>query len=631
MENTVVYSEKDDQAKGDSFQSLSKDIEVADDNSLSRRLVKKVKPECVLILNVKESQTRENCIEESLLQTIPGLDNKIPKHIISFDERYLRRCLELIYISASKATSSLNISSNLGFSRAGVLSNSSNTPQIRSRYACDLARFIVECPLAVGTGNAVISPAGDWFVGKITGCKSMMNILKSPLFRQFGALNSDVNHGRTNLIDVKGEICSDFITSPGGLSISSSQNLEKGTVVLGNHRCGSEPVHKRLVSVSSTNSTLSDQSSSVSAAITQGMLQCTWKAGFPHYVFSIDDQRDVYVANLLKAESPDDRVLDYMYMFHSRAVDKKERDIRLDESDIVGKMRVSTSFTLCPNNSEIMETEFVLFGLNDNCAGETKTSSHVLRKNRGLSRKVVEVFKTSLSSKQRASSKFGGTNAILENSSLEPCQDLCNSLNPLGRANLSENHLPPNLELAAIIVKTHIRDNRQEAGIGGWGLKFLKKVGTRQANALEASVPSDCCLRSVGDCSTSMDILVPADFHGGPRTRNGGPSSLTERWRSGGHCDCGGWDIGCPLTVLNYKSSKKETVPPSDTQGECKSFDLFMQGSEQDAPTMKMVNIHDGLYFVNFQSNLSALQSFSIAVAIIHTRSPNLRPELYRK
>ncbi|KAA8548875.1 hypothetical protein F0562_000559 [Nyssa sinensis] len=486
-----------------------------------------------------------------------------------------------------------------------------------------------------GTGNAVISPAGDCLVGRITGSKSMMNILKSPLFRQFGALDRDVNCGRINFIDVKGEICADFNSSPGGLSFRSSRKLEKERVVLGNHRYGSEPVHTRLVSGSSTNSTLSDQSSSsssVSAAITQGMLQCTWRAGFPHYVFSIDDQREVYVANSLKAESPDDRVLDYMYVFHSGVCDKKEHDIHENESDLVGKMRVSTSFTVCPNNLEIMETEFVLFGLNDNCAGETQTSSHIFKKKRGLSKKMVEVFKTSHSSKHRTSSKFGGTNAILENSSFELSQDLCNNLNPLGRANLSENHLLPNLELAAIIVKTHIRDNRQEAGIGGWGLKFLKKVGTGQANvSLEASAPSECCPRNFGDCSTSMDILVPAGFHGGPRTRNGGPSSLTERWRSGGRCDCGGWDIGCPLTVLNYRPNKKETLPPADTQGECKSFDLFIQGSEQDAPIVKMVNIHDGLYSVNFQSNLSALQSFSIAVAIIHTRSPKPQTQILQE
>ncbi|KAA8527806.1 hypothetical protein F0562_035325 [Nyssa sinensis] len=631
MENTIFNLEKDGQKKEDSLQSLGKDVELADDNSMSKSLVEKVNPECVLILNGKESRARESCIQESSLHGILSLDNRIPKYILSFDESYLRHCLELIYISASKATS-INISTNLGSSKTVVLSNGSSSPRISSRYACDLAKFIIECPLVAGIGNAVINYAGDWCVGRITGSKSMMNILKSPLFHQFGALDSDINFGRTNLISNKGASCSDFMSSPSGLSISSSQKLEKETV-LGNHGYGLGPVHRRLVSISSTNSTLSDQSSSSgSATIMQGMLQCTWKAGFPHYVFSVDDQKEAYVANLFKAESPDDKVFDYLYMFHLRAVGKKEHDICENESDLVGKMRVSTSFKLCPNNSEIMETEFVLFGSNDNfVGGEKKTSSHILRKNKGLSKKVMEVFKSSHSNKQRRTSKFGGTSSILDNSSRAQSQDLSNNLDPQIRATFSENHLLPNLELAAIIVKDHIRDNLQEAEIGGWGLKFLKKVGLKQTNAsLETLVPSKCCLRNTGDCGTSMDILIPAGFHGGPRTRNGGPSSLTERWRSGGHCDCGGWDIGCPLTILNTRPSKKKVATPSEIQGDCKSFDLFIQGSEQGTAIMKMVNIHHGLYFIHFQSTLSALQSFSIAVAIIHTQNPTLRPKLYR-
>lgn len=53
----------------------------------------------------------------------------------------------------------------------------------------------------------------------------------------------------------------------------------------------------------------------------------------------------------------------------------------------------------------------------------------------------------------------------------------------------------------------------------------------------------------------------------------------------------------------------------------------MFQGSELKAPTLRMVNIRDGLYFIHFQSNLSALQSLSIAVASVHSQSPSLRPE----
>lgn len=47
-------------------------------------------------------------------------------------------------------------------------------------------------------------------------------------------------------------------------------------------------------------------------------------------------------------------------------------------------------------------------------------------------------------------------------------------------------------------------------------------------------------------------------------------------------------------------------------------------------PVLKLVDIHEGLYFIHFQSSLSALQTLSIAVAIIHTRTPALQPKVYR-
>ncbi|KAG4983227.1 hypothetical protein JHK87_027976 [Glycine soja] len=51
------------------------------------------------------------------------------------------------------------------------------------------------------------------------------------------------------------------------------------------------------------------------------------------------------------------------------------------------------------------------------------------------------------------------------------------------------------------------------------------------------------------------------------------------------------------------------------------------KGSSNFSPTLRMVNVHDGLYFIDhFQPSLSALPSFSIAVVIIHTQSPTLEP-----
>ncbi|XP_058094815.1 uncharacterized protein LOC131240543 isoform X2 [Magnolia sinica] len=215
----------------------------------------------------------------------------------------------------------------------------------------------------------------------------------------------------------------------------------------------------------------------------------------------------------------------------------------------------------------------------------------------------------------------------------EPQVDMLCMLNELDKDNLLLIDPTPNLELAAIVVKDHHHDDSQETGVGGWGLNFLKKVGVQCGNGSLQSSSESCegsCLRNENEGLMSMDVLVPAAFHGGPRSKIGGPSSLTQRWRSGGHCDCGGWDIGCPLTVLNTKSRKAESPSEIDAQEDCRSFDLFIEGAKQGVPALTMVNVHEGLYYIHFQSTLSALQSFSIGVAIIHAQTPSLRSKSWR-
>ncbi|KAJ4722788.1 DUF3527 domain protein [Melia azedarach] len=632
MDNTLANAQKDDQGNEDLLDSLCKEPELSGDNGLdsselkSRRLVRRLNSQRNLILNVKQLLTSKSCVKNLFFRSTRGLDTKIPKHMATLDERYLRRCLELIHSSSSKAAQ-CNISVNLGSAKMGILWDDINPPpKTSAENTCDLARFVFECPLAAESGSVVISPAGQWIVGSVMGSKSMINILKSPLLSKLGALDGDGNFGRISLNE--GSINYEFMTSPGEFGSYSSPKLEKGTKRLGNHKHRSEAGHKRLVSVSSSNSTCSDQSSSsASAPTSMGVLQCMWNGGNPHFVCSIDDRKEVFVAKLSNIESADDKSLDYMYSFHWRKGGQKAHEIHDNEPLLVGKMKVSISFTLCPNNSKIMETQFTLFGSSENLEGEMQASSHEIRKSKGLSKKVAEVFRTTQSFKQRTFSKFGGSSVIQEYCSWEPCQNTGDNVEALGGASLSENHLPPNLELASIVVKEHLPGSCQNE-VGGWGLNFLRKGGAKQtAETPKTSAGSACCGRDTGDCSTSMDIIIPAGFHGGPRTRNGGPSSLIERWRSGGCCDCGGWDLGCPLTVLNTRLSKKNVLSQADMHDECKSFDLFVQGSQHGAPALRMVNVRDGLYFIHFQSNLSSLQSLSIAVASIHSQSPLLRPK----
>lgn len=638
MANKFANAKNNSQGNEDSLDGLSEDKELSGDGnftitgSKSKRLIRWANPQQGLILSVKHSRSGKSGTKDPFLENAQGLDYMIPKRMVSLDEKYLRRCLEMIHFRASR-TARCNMSVNLSSEKMGFLSESLSSSKARSGDTFDSPSLVFECPMVAGTGSVVISPAGpgQWILGSIMGSKSMKNILNSPLLQRYGALHSNANLTRRNSNDVNDSICFDFMESPSTLSLSTALKLDMGMPIRERHKSGFDTAHERLVSVSSTNSLFSDLTfSSASTSINQGMLQCTWKDGNPHFVFSTDDQKDVYVANLWKVESKEEKALDYVYLFHSGKSGRKEHEICDGQSHLVGKMKVSNSFTLCPNDSNILETEFVLFGGSDGGSEgymtEMPTSSHHLRKSRGLSRKVAEVFRTGHSAKHKTIPKFSGCLAILEeNCSSETCLETADNLGAAGGPTLLDDHPPPNLEVAAIVVKDHIPNTLKKEEAGGWGLKFLKKVGEKETAKPSDSPPSVECHRSNGDCSTSMDILIPAGLHGGPRTRNGGPSSLIERWRSGGHCDCGGWDMGCPLTVLKPRSSEDEALP--HLQEECKSFDLITQGSQHSAPTLRIVNVQDDLYFIHFQQTLSVLQSFSIAVAVIHTRSPTLRPK----
>lgn len=575
--------DEDGQDRKCSLRVMNENFQSAEDNRLSKRSKHLV---------VLSPGTFRSFDQRWFLNNSHGLDNKLTKRIISFEERYFLSCLELLHARASRVAS-CNLSSEMG-----ILSDSLDSRQVSNSNTSKKTDLVVEFPLAAAGGeNVVPKPTENWILGAITGSKSMMNILKSPLINKSGTLDYNVvNSGKIRSLDFKESTYSDGMSSPGGFSTSSSHSslkLQSDTAV-GFPGFGSKPVHRKHYSMSTTISTCSDQSFSVASVFTQGMLKITWLNGLPRLVLSNDVKSEVYVANLLKVNSAGDKRLDYVYTFHSRPASKLERDICVTQPDFVGKMTVSTSFTLSPNESEIMETLFVLYGSGDDCTDDdTQISSHIQRKNKKLPMKVADVLRSGHPYKQRKLSKFDGTNAILEESSWLPSVDIRN--NPdLGGANHTGNELITNFELAAIVVKSHLHNSHKKAEFGGWGLKFLKKSQVGQKNScLETLIHSDSPCHSSTECSTSTDVIVPAGFHGGPRTRNGGPSSLLDRWTSGGHCDCGGWDIGCPVTILNTRQNSKETLSQADdVSGDCKTIDLFVQVSKLACALLPFLFLH---------------------------------------
>jgi hypothetical protein len=108
--------------------------------------------------------------------------------------------------------------------------------------------------------------------------------------------------------------------------------------------------------------------------------------------------------------------------------------------------------------------------------------------------------------------------------------------------------LIPSMELAAVVVETsceNLSNKRLHSNND-----FLKK--------------------GENDSST---VILPGGVHGSPN--KGEPSSLIHRWKTGGSCDCGGWDIGCKLLVLQEQKQSSNILRSYKPYQDC--FHLFVQ------------------------------------------------------
>ncbi|XP_039137516.1 uncharacterized protein LOC120275089 [Dioscorea cayenensis subsp. rotundata] len=365
---------------------------------------------------------------------------------------------------------------------------------------------------------------------------------------------------------------------------------------------------KKLEKVSALKSSVcgSDQSSELlHGSISKAYLRCVWKDGLPNFVFTMDDNwEEVFVANPYKIESITDEALEYAYLFHARKCRKKGTKISITDScEFVAKMNVSSSLVLNSSSSKVTETKFVLFVASEDRPMELKISSSASIKGKTLSKKMSSIFKPEYSFNKRKPS-FQYDELVKPPFLFE----LCNA-DGIDSKKYLEFNFPPNLELASVVVKdSQCNSTKNKPEIGGWGLKFLRKVKLDNSNTTRQN-------------EKIVNVIVPDGFHGGPNTIIGGPSSLIQRWRSGGHCDCGGWDLGCALTVLNQVPSSAKSSPEEHSKEDSKPVYLFTKGGEKGEPILKMVNADEGLHCLYFDRTLSALQCFSVGVAIIHSQT----------
>ncbi|KAF8031976.1 hypothetical protein BT93_D1018 [Corymbia citriodora subsp. variegata] len=114
---------------------------------------------------------------------------------------------------------------------------------------------------------------------------------------------------------------------------------------------------------------------------------------------------------------------------------------------------------------------------------------------------------------------------------------------------------------------------------------------------------------------SSFTVILPGGVHGLPN--KGEPSPLIYRWKSGGSCDCGGWDIGCKMRVLSNQNTFSNTLNSKACSiSDC--LELFVQGeAQQESPIFRLAPFRKGIYSIEFDSSISLLQAFSICVATL--------------
>ncbi|XP_054784517.1 uncharacterized protein LOC129291268 isoform X1 [Prosopis cineraria] len=165
-----------------------------------------------------------------------------------------------------------------------------------------------------------------------------------------------------------------------------------------------------------------------------------------------------------------------------------------------------------------------------------------------------------------------------------------------------------------------IRRGELAAAVVEIPLESLIHKGPRWDNnsvkgCLKCSAEERCrCNLGENDISGSTTVILPGGIHGS--SDRGEPSPLIHRWRSGGLCDCGGWDIGCKLLVLSN--------PRLSSESQREYFQLFVQeGAEPDSPAFSLVPLKEGLYSVVFNSSITHLQAFFISIAVLSCQKPS--------
>ncbi|KAK4262764.1 hypothetical protein QN277_028278 [Acacia crassicarpa] len=341
-----------------------------------------------------------------------------------------------------------------------------------------------------------------------------------------------------------------------------------------------------------------------------GTLKFENKHGVPFFEFKVNCPEDFLVAKTRRV----DNAFNWVCTFHSVDGRKKSSATGLGSHDsdrgssMVAQMLVSSD--LCSEfkdgafeNSTV--TEFLLYDLaNSRSSTSLQKDSHCDQDSKtvkpsqvGVGRETFKVDERTPAIKNKLQDKLLFGSVDFDDSKSYPW--FCTELRP-------------NLESAAIVLQIpfhkresfrHMRKSRRSAR-GHHNPSDHSEIEKRRKSLHEIRGPEQ------------VKVVIPKGNHGLPIDENQGPSCLLDRWRHGGGCDCGGWDMACPLILLGNPSiqfSEDRSLMENN-----QTLELFVQGAKESCPTFSMRVVEEGHYAVDFHAQLSTVQAFAICVAILH-------------
>uniref|UniRef100_A0A7N0TTP7 Uncharacterized protein n=1 Tax=Kalanchoe fedtschenkoi TaxID=63787 RepID=A0A7N0TTP7_KALFE len=167
-------------------------------------------------------------------------------------------------------------------------------------------------------------------------------------------------------------------------------------------------------------------------------------------------------------------------------------------------------------------------------------------------------------------------------------------------------------ELAAILIKTP-KDCLRIGEKMSNPEKFFKEFGE--------CMTEDSLTKMTGSSKRlTTTVILPAGVHSMPN--KGAPSLLIHRWKSGGSCDCGGWDVGCNLSILHNEKECYEPAEHCEAIPVSECFQLYSQAGDQGkGPSFRLTPFSKGIYSVEFKpSTLSDLQAFFISITVLSSQ-----------